>query len=118
MAIKLERYTSLIRNVSEFENIRIKAYIPRPTEGDYNVGYINRYFTQKGNDIKSYIFEINQSQYESLTSNPFYKTIQLNWKISGDVNDVKTMNTKSIIFASANMETISLYLPNLLQFHK
>lgn len=118
MSIKIDRFNSLIQNLNDFENIRIKTIIPKPTDGDYKVGYITRYFTQKVNDNSSYIYEISENQFTKLSNNPLYKVVELDWKISGDREEVREMNRKSIRFASVDMKNIGLYLPNHLQFHK
>jgi hypothetical protein len=118
MAIKIDRFEELLADGDDFEPIRIKTIIPKPTDGDYKVGYITRYFTQKANDNGSYIYEISERQFSSLLDTPFYKTVELDWKISGDRVEVMEMNRKSIRFASNDMKSIGLYLPNHLQFHK
>lgn len=118
MAIKIDRFKELLRDTSDFERIRIKTIVPSPTEADYKIGYVTRYFTQKGNDINSYIYEITERQFSLLSSNPFYRVVELDWKISGDREEVREMNRKSIRFAAKDMKSIGLYLPNHLQFHK
>lgn len=118
MAIKIDRFNELVGDVNDFKNIRIKTHIPKPTDGDYKVGYIQRYFAQKANDITSYIYEVSERQFEMLTQNPFYTAIVLDWKISGDREMVREMNRKSIRFVTPQMKSIGLYLPNHLQFHR
>ena len=117
MGISIDRFGELLNNINDFENVRIKGYIPTPTDNDYKIGYITRYFTQRANDINSYIYEINETQFSTLTNNPFYIVVELDWKIYGDIDQVREMNRKSIRFASKDMKSIGLYLPNHLQFH-
>jgi hypothetical protein len=118
MGIKIDRFNELLSNTTDFQRIRIKTIVPTPTDDDYKAGYITRYFTQTGNDINSYIYEITERQFSNLTNNPFYIIVELDWKISGDREEVREMNRKSIRFASKDMKSIGLYLPNHLQFHK
>jgi hypothetical protein len=42
----------------------------------------------------------------------------LDWRLTGDPIDIKKSNTESLRIASKTIPKISLYLPNLLQFHK
>jgi hypothetical protein len=96
----------------------IKTYVPSPTETDYKIGYITRYFAQKGNDPSSYVFEINKDEYSNLVSNPFYVNVKLNWRLTGTVEQVRESNSKSVTLASHTIKSITLYLPNTLQFYK
>jgi hypothetical protein len=118
MAIKIDRFNELLKDGNDFKNISIKTHIPAPSEGDYKVGYIQRYFAQKANDTGSPIYELNERQFEKLSKSPFYKAIQVDWKISGKREEVQEMNRKSIRFVTSEMKSIGLYLPNHLQFHK
>jgi hypothetical protein len=45
-------------------------------------------------------------------------TVSLDWRITGDPIDIKKSNIASLRIASKTIPKISLYLPNLLQFHK
>lgn len=118
MAIKIDRFKELLKDGNDFKIIRIKTHIPLPTEGDYKVGYIQRYFGQKVNDVGSPVYELNERQFDNLSQSPFYKVIELDWKISGKREEVQEMNRKSIRFVTSEMKSIGLYLPNHLQFHK
>jgi hypothetical protein len=118
MTIKIDRFNELVRDANDFKNIRIKTHIPNPTDGDYKIGYIQRYFAQKANDGASFVFEVNEGQFERISQSPFYKTVELAWKISGNREEVREMNRKSIRFVTPQMKSIGLYVPNHLQFHK
>jgi hypothetical protein len=118
MAIKIDRFNELVTDVNDFRSIRIKTHIPTPTDDDYKIGYIQRYFAQKANDDASFVFEVNERQFERLSQSPFYRTVELDWKISGKREDVREMNRKSIRFVTPQMKSIGLYLPNHLQFHR
>jgi hypothetical protein len=110
-------YDNISKGSSEYDNVKIKTFIPKPTDIDYKRGYIDRYFIQKSNDNSSYIFEINSTDYSKFNSNPFYKGVAIKWRISGEVVDVRESNRKSIIYTSKDMKNIGAYLANLLQFH-
>ena len=119
MAIDVAKYKKMkSRDISDFENISIKAYIPEPTDSDYKRGYIKRYFVQKVNDINANIFEVSEFSYDSISNNPFYKTAFLNWRLTGTMEEIKESNFKSIKFYSKDMKKLIMYLPNYLQFAK
>lgn len=118
MAISTDRFNSLLSNLNEFDRVVINTHIPNPTDRDYKVGYIKRYFVQKANDLNSYIYEIDFKNYSLLLNNKFYKTIELDWKLTGDRNEVAQMNMKSVRFSSTDIKNLKLYLPNYLQFYK
>lgn len=119
MAINIIRYNRIIDNeIDDFFVGKLRTNVPVPTENDYRIGYIQRYFIQKINDEGSYIYEVTKDYFSDILTNPFFKGVTLKWKISGNRDEVKEMNRKSVSYASKNMKKLSLYLPNYLQFHK
>ena len=96
----------------------ISSFISNPTDKDYFKGYIVRYFVQKANDSNSVIYEVSKTNYTKITSSPIYINIKFDWRLTGDPIDIKKSNTESLRIASKTIPKISLYLPNLLQFHK
>ena len=119
MAIDIRRYNRILENdINDFKIGRIKTDVPLPTETDYKIGYIQRYFIQKRNDEESYIYEVTKQYFSDILDNPFFKGVTLKWKILGNREEVKEMNRKSVSYASKDMKTLPLYLPNHLQFHK
>ena len=56
------------------------TYNSRPKAGNYQIGYINRYFVSRINYTD--IVEVNSKDYNEL-SNIFYRKAKLIWKISG-----------------------------------
>jgi hypothetical protein len=105
------------------------AFYPKPSEEDYNKGYIERYFLQKRDTKGSPIFEVKRNTYVQYYSTPFYVGVQLKWRIIGDLVDkydnmnvfipsVQTSNGKAIAEAEKVMDDINLYLVNLKQFHR
>lgn len=107
-----------LNNSIETYNDKLKTFIPSPNETDFKRGYIVRYFTQKANDESAPIFEVDKLLYSDLKENAFYKTISLDWKITGDLEKIREANSKSVKFASKNFKAIEFHLPNKIQFHK
>jgi len=97
---------------------KVITHVPTLTEKDISKGYIVRYFCQKVNDENSFIYEINSKFFSKLSLSPIYKIVSLKWRIDGDPIEVKKSNSASIRIASKIIPKISLYLPNLLQFHQ
>lgn len=119
MSINVARYNRIKqRDLSQFNELEIKTFVPNPTESDYKRGYIKRYFGQKVNDTNSTIYELSEFTYNSISNNPFYLTISLDWRIVGERNSVKETNFKSVKFAGKTMKNLIKTLPNYLQFIK
>jgi len=113
------RYEQIKRKQGNLIKIpKITTFIPKPNDKDYFKGYIVRYFVQKANDSNSVIYEVSKTNYTKITSSPIYINIKLDWRLTGDPIDIKKSNTESLRIASKTIPKISLYLPNLLQFHK
>ena len=113
------RYNLLARRNDISLDLRdVTPFSPTIKERDIVRGYIVRYFIQKANDINSIIYEIDRSQYASMSTSPFYTLSTLDWRIVGNPNEVKKSNAASIRIASKVIPKIQLYLPNLLQFHQ
>lgn len=110
--------------------VKVKAFLPSPTDSDYNRGYIIRYFVRKSNDSSSPIYEVSSDTYNFISNNSFYIGERLKWRISGTPNAIYDKNEKivdkgviesnriSIKLASEKIKNLKLYLPNLLQFYK
>jgi hypothetical protein len=114
----ITRYKKIIDLPSDYNLKKINTYIPVIEEYDYKRGYISRYFVQKSNDTNSTVYEIDSKTFSNLSSNSFYITITLNWRITGTQEQIKESNFKSVKLASQNMKSILTYLPNYLQFYK
>lgn len=107
-----------------------KTIVPSPTSSDYELGFIMRYFVRRANDLNGFIYEIDESTFESYKDKPFWLIGELKWRISGpidvvyksngDIDDrgVINSNKTSIMYTSKILPNISLYLPNILQFYK
>lgn len=118
MSVDIYDYEKVNSNISLFNLPKIKTHIPNPTNDTYKIGYIMRYFIQKANDENSNIYEIDKSSFINFVENPFYISVQLNWRIKGTAEEVAKSNKKSINLSYERMPALKLYLPNLLQFHK
>jgi hypothetical protein len=123
-------YKDIAKNIENFTLQIPKTVIPIPTEFDYDNGFIRRYFIQKTNDSNGFVFEVSEEVHDELRDNPFWKVADLKWRITGpkqtvynqkgELSDigVEITNKQIINLTSNTIRNISLYLPNLLQFHK
>ena len=123
-------YRDIAKNLNIFTIQIPPTIIPNPTESDYEIGFIRRYFCQKANDIDGFVFEISSDEYNKLQSNVFWKVVDLKWRIrgplettykdNGDIEDVGIIksNKYSLQTSASIIRNIGLYLPNILQFYK
>jgi hypothetical protein len=123
-------YTDVAKNLNNFKIELPKTIVPTPTDTDYQYGFIRRYFCQKVNDSNGHVFEISEELSNTLSNSPFWKVIDIKWRIHGPINEtyndmgisndigVRSSNKSAIGSATNHIKNIPLYLPNLLQFHK
>jgi len=123
-------YSKIATNLNQFKLTNPKTIVPSPDETDYQIGFIRRYFCQKSNDSHSYIFEIDEQEHKKLEKSPFWKVVDVKWRISGPLDKVyddvgnisdigvRESNKGAINLAALKIKNISLYLPNILQFYK
>ena len=78
-----------IANVSAGQT-NIKPFIPHPTDNDYKVGEIQRYFIQQSNQKSGEIFEISKQSFADFQLSPLYVTVSLRWKISGPAESTRS----------------------------
>lgn len=106
-----------------------KTFFPTPTQSDYETGVIPRYFVQLRDTPGSPIFEVDREIFFKFNNSNFYKGVQINWRISGKLEDeyttqgalipsVVNSNKKSIMEAEKILPEINLYLVNLKQFYR
>jgi hypothetical protein len=97
---------------------------PFPKTKDYSLGYINRYFVQKINDL--IITEVNKNKYNQISST-VYNKLSIRWIISGSKNNVyknkildrigvTEQNVKILNVSENKMMGIKNYLNNPLEF--
>lgn len=97
-------------------DFKIETFCPTPTENDYKVGFIKRYFAQRTNDKTGYIYELSEAAYLTLSINPFFTVLTLRWKIAGTDEQIKESNFNSVKLGIKKIPLIIKYLPNYLQF--
>jgi hypothetical protein len=80
-------------NLTDINTYEVPAqFYPKPTDNDYQKGYIMRYFAKKRNDI-GYVIEINKETYLSLINQDkvydyvTYQAIDIFWQITGPLKD-------------------------------
>lgn len=100
---------------SEYSNIEVsrRQDYPRqstfkPTDSDYEIGEVTRYFTQKANDTTQPIFEINKETFNN--KNSLFKYTDFTWIISGLKSDVERENLITMRFLEADYPGISRVL--------
>ena len=106
------------------ENKNITPYTPIPyypilTDDNIQNGEFTRYFVKKSNQ-NSYT-EINNNNFINSTSSTLYISIQLQWVISGEKENVRQINAKQIGFVEKNLQIDGLggFLRfNYLQFYQ
>lgn len=78
-----------------------KKVLANPTEADYRIGNITRYFTQKVNNIEDDLFEISEEDFNN--QNNLFRYIEIDWRISGKKSEVTRDNTRTINFSSRTL---------------
>jgi hypothetical protein len=123
-------YTNVANNLELFKIDLPKTIVPIPSNNDYGVGFIRRYFCQKVNDSNGHVYEIDNEVYSTLKLSPFWKVVDVKWRITGPLNatykqtgelddiGVIASNRAALSTSSYVLKNIGLYLPNLLQFYK
>ena len=102
-------------------------YKPSPTEEDYSLGRIPRFFVRKNTSPNFPIYEVDISQYQEFKKNAFYKCVYLTWTITG--NDITTLdqngdknmgafelNESEVLRADRQLPGMINILQNLLEF--
>mgnify|MGYP003118594637 FL=1 len=65
-----------------------------PSDSDYRVGTITRYFAQKANNTEDDLFEISEE--DSQNTNPLFRYLSFEWRISGTRQEVFRDNQRTI----------------------
>ena len=74
-------------------------FSPNPTEGDYRIGVIYRYFARKANNLNGELFEVSEEDFKN--RNNLFSYFQIKWRISGKKLDVIQQNKRITLVASA-----------------
>lgn len=77
----------------------------KPTESDYEIGEITRYFTQVANDETKPIFEISAKDFGN--QNSLYRYTEFQWRISGTKEEVARDNQITIYDLELEYKDIS-----------
>tara|TARA_R100000008_G_scaffold68664_1_gene45901 strand:+ start:176 stop:946 length:771 start_codon:yes stop_codon:yes gene_type:complete len=85
------QYSSL--GTSDREDYPQKVLV-NPTESDYTTGSITRYFTQRDNNLNGELFEISEKDFEN--KNSLFRYISIQWRISGNKDEVVRDNLRTI----------------------
>tara|TARA_R110001583_G_C5647421_1_gene408389 strand:+ start:865 stop:1485 length:621 start_codon:yes stop_codon:yes gene_type:complete len=123
-------YESLKSGVLRIDDTKLKSFIPKPEDVDYEKGYIPRYFIAKS-WLPSSILEVSPDTYNgdfnSLNKGAYVRT-KLNWYISGNLKDVImnggyqqgviSKNTKAIDNAKRVLPAITRLRSNLLAYYR
>ena len=91
------------------ENLSIESKVTLPTEQDYKIGKITRYFAKKSNGSKSPIIEVSEEDFDS---SPLYTYVSLEWYIKGDKKIVFRINKDNVSLAAQTIPNISKILPD------
>lgn len=126
----LDSYGKLKKGKKPKTSITLTAFIPNPTEVDYNRGYIRRFFAQPANDKSGAITEISADSYIRVSTSALYRAVTLRWRIRGPLkmvfNEDSTVADKGVSESNRlaikgvqnEIPNLKLYLPHLLQFYK
>lgn len=115
--------------ISDIDWNEIKSYTPSPTDSDYKIGHIKRYFVY--NERKHKWQEVDISTYRSLVRNEI-RRLEIYWRVNGELETTATLYDGKILIKKgvieANKQQISKaqleysdfinILPNKKQFYK
>ena len=83
----------------------------KPSDSDYRIGEITRYFTQVANDKTKPIFEISAKDFGN--QNSLYRYTDFLWRISGTKEEVNRDNQRTINGLKKDYPDINRVLPAL-----
>jgi len=108
----------------------LTTHLPKPTQDDFENGYIDRYFIQKTNEKESPIFEVNYKIFGNFSSKPEWTGVQVRWRLTGaseiqfddegNITDlsISESNRRVIELKKQKIPSLKKYLGNLTQFSK
>lgn len=68
---------------------------PQVTSEDVDSGFMMRYFARQANHSQGDVLEINRETYDRLQSANVYKTVAMEWRIAGPLDDVPGLQNKN-----------------------
>ena len=105
-------------------------FVPTPSQKDFDLGEIQRYFAQQANQKTAEIFELSEQDFAAARLSPLYLAVSLRWKISGPADSSRTVlggkpirertgivdaNTTAVKQASQKMPALAQKLSNPFQ---
>ena len=75
-----------------------------PSESDYRIGTITRYFTKKTNEVNAKVFEITEDDFNN--QNNLYDYVSFKWRISGKKLEVNRDNSATLRDVQSNYPSI------------
>ena len=102
-----------------------------PTDEDYEIGYMRRFFARQTNSPESIIVEVDESTFHKLkaseTSDGYYTVVEMNWRIKGPLTDevkkgiyqkgVLQANNDSLKIAETKISGIKDVVGSLVRWH-
>ena len=76
-----------------------------PSESDYRIGMITRYFTKKTNEVNAKVFEITEDDFSN--QNNLYDYTSFEWRISGKKLEVSRNNSATLRDIQSNFPNIT-----------
>ena len=118
MGVSQIEYEDLLKEQgkSPVQTQTIRTHVPSPMYNDFRRGYIVRYFIQRINDDNSIIYEVSENDYKKFSSDVFYNAVNIDWRLTGTIENIKASNEKSVKMGSKKIRSLVFYLPNYLQF--
>lgn len=121
-------------NINISELIEPTPHYPKPTEEDFKIGKITRYFARQRIVRKFKLIEINKDIYEDIINQrgvynyPMWKVISIFWRISPSLSNEKLIHKHSLSILEDNKRIIEQkekvfqglkqYITNYEQFSK
>ena len=107
--IKRVKNNTLYSNYSDIKTLNRQIY-PKtapanPSESDYRIGTITRYFTKKTNEVNAKVFEITEDDFNN--QNNLYDYTPLDWRISGKKLEVSSDLSATLRGIQSNYPSIT-----------
>lgn len=101
------------------------SYYPTPTDSDYKLGFLTRYFIKRRNADYTTIKEISLDDYNSFQSDgmndtSLYVATKLNWRIGSleNATKIEETNRKLVSFKEGIFPGFSYYFKDYTQYSK
>jgi len=93
---------------------------PSVTERDVRLGFINRYFVQKRNELTVFV-EISEDSYNSYGDNTgidpiLWKRGTMKWRIKGTPEQIAITNRDTLVLVSVDFPGIQTYFRDLSEY--